>query len=137
MFQQAWCTAHTLGIAEKTHDDIFKAVWNTGQLATLDPVTHQLVDQLPTIEDAAKYYHKLTGVPVQKFLATAHSFTVNSLQKRADKLVMAWHVTGTPTIVVNGEYRITVASAGGPDKVIDLVNWLVKREIANMKSSGD
>jgi thiol:disulfide interchange protein DsbA len=34
----------------------------------------------------------------------------------------------TPTIVVNGKYRITVDSAGGPDKLVDLVKWLVAKE---------
>lgn len=135
MFQQAWCTAHVLGIARKTHDAMFKAVWDTGQLATMDPMTHQLRDHLPTIEDAAKYYHQLTHVPVQKFLDTAHSFTVNSLQRRANKLVMAWRVSGTPTIVIDGKYRVTVESAGGVKQLLSLVDYLVQREITAMKTS--
>lgn len=135
MFQQAWCTAHTLGIARQTHDDMFKAVWNTGQLATEDPATHQLRQHLPTIQDAAKYYHQLTNVPVQKFLDTANSFTVNTLQNRANKLVMAWQVSGTPTIVIDGKYRVTVASAGGRQQIIELVDYLVKKEAAAMKTA--
>lgn len=135
MFQQAWCTAHTLGIAKQAHDDIFKAVWQSGQLATTDPVTRRLVEKMPTIEDAAKVYNKLTGVPVQKFVDTAHSFTVNSLQKRADKLVMAWKVSGTPTIVIDGKYRLSPSSAGGAEQVIELTNWLVKKQIAELKSA--
>lgn len=136
MFQQAWCTAKVLGIAEQTHDAMFRAVWQTGQLATTDPRTNRLRNPLPSIEDAAKYYSGLTHVPVKKFLDTAKSFPVDHMQKKADKLIMAWRVSGTPTIVINGKYRLTVSSAGGLDQVVELVNYLVSKEIAEMQAAG-
>jgi protein dithiol oxidoreductase (disulfide-forming) len=44
--------------------------------------------------------------------------------------VKDYRVQGTPTIVVNGKYRLDVQSAGGPDQVLELVKWLVARESA-------
>ena len=41
---------------------------------------------------------------------------------------MAYGIDRTPTIIVNGKYRLYVQSAGGPDEVIELVKWLVAKE---------
>ncbi|HKI73103.1 MAG TPA: thiol:disulfide interchange protein DsbA/DsbL [Pseudomonadales bacterium] len=135
MFQRAWCTAHALGIAEQTHDTIFRAVWATGQLATMNPSTRKLMVPLPTIKDAAHYYSQIADVSEPAFLAAAQSFTVNSLMRKADHLVMAWKVSGTPTIVIDGKYRMTASSAGGVEDLLALVDYLVKQEIAARAAS--
>ena len=69
MFQQAYITAQVLGVADQTHDAMFTAVWQTNELAVIDPGTHAIKSKLPTIEDAAQFYKKNAGVPVDKFLA--------------------------------------------------------------------
>ena len=128
MFQRAYCTAQALGVADKTHKAMFDAVWKTGELATIDPSTQRIKKKLPTIEDAAKFYNRVAGVSVEKFLATAKSFSVDVATKRADQLIKAYRADSTPTIVVNGKYRLTVQSAGGTDQLIELVKWLVAKE---------
>jgi protein dithiol oxidoreductase (disulfide-forming) len=129
MFQQATCAAQTLGIFDQTHDRMFDAVWKTGELAIADPKTHVLKSPLPTLEDVAHYYSKLTSVDTQKFLATARSFSVGVQMNRDDALLKAYHVDGTPTLIVNGKYRVSVQSAGGNMKqMIDIALWLVAKE---------
>ncbi len=128
MFQQAFCTAQVLGLVDRTHDAIYDAIWKSGELAVTDPRTKELKSPLPSIEDAARVYNKLTGVAVDKFVATAKSFTVSVKMKASDALVLAYHVDRTPTLVVNGKYRLNVESAGGPNQVIDLINYLVAKE---------
>jgi len=129
MFQRAFLTAQILGVVDKTHDAIYDAVWKPGgSLATFEPNQQKLKNPLPTIEDAAKVYNKLAGVPVDKFVATANSFTVGVRMKAADAVILAYHVDRTPTIIVNGKYRITAESAGGPNQIIDLVKYLVAKE---------
>lgn len=44
-------------------------------------------------------------------------------------------IDGTPSIVVNGKYRVTGASAGGYPQLIELVDWLVKKEHGAAKPS--
>ena len=44
------------------------------------------------------------------------------------QLVPQWQIDGTPTVVVAGKYRVTGASAGGYDKVFDVVDFLVAKE---------
>jgi thiol:disulfide interchange protein DsbA len=83
---------------------------------------------MPTIEDAAKFYSQHAGVPVEKFVATAKSFSVDLKVRTAQDLVMAYRVDRTPTIIVNGKYRLFVESAGDNDKLIELVKYLVAKE---------
>jgi len=128
MFQRATCTAQTLGILDKTHDAMFDAVWKTGELAISDPKTHALKNPLPTIEDAARYYNRISGIAVDKFLAASKSFSVDVAMRRYDALVLAYHVDQTPTLVVNGKYRITGQSAGGVQQMMELAKWLVAQE---------
>jgi protein dithiol oxidoreductase (disulfide-forming) len=128
MFQLAYFSAQTLGVADQTNDAMFQAVWQTGELTVVDPVSHAIRSPLPTIEDAARFYKTHAGVPVDKFLATAKSFTVDVKVREAEALIVAYRVDRTPTIVVNGKYRLTVDSAGGPDPLIELVKYLVAKE---------
>lgn len=127
MFQLAYVTAQALGIADKTHDAMFEAVWTTGELATTNSAGG-LKSPMPTLEDAARFYQKQAGMPVAKFLATSKSFGVDSQVRLDEEAIRQFGVDRTPTLVVNGKYRLQVESAGGPDGVIELVNWLVAKE---------
>jgi thiol:disulfide interchange protein DsbA len=135
MFQQAFLTAQVLGVADQTHDAMFVAVWATGELGIIDPATQRIKSPLPTIEDAARFYQKKAGVPVATFLSTAKSFAVDTKTRAAEQTIAAYGVDRTPTIVVNGKYRVTTESAalGNPsanpgDQLIELVKWLVAKE---------
>jgi thiol:disulfide interchange protein DsbA len=128
MFQLAYCTAQALGVAERTHDAMFDAVWTSGELAVVDPRTERIRAPLPSIEDAARFYQRQAGIPVEKFLNEAKSFEVDLKVRTDDGLLQAYGIDRTPTIIVNGRYRVYVESAGGPDQVVELVNWLVAKE---------
>jgi protein dithiol oxidoreductase (disulfide-forming) len=128
MLQRAYVTADVLGIAAQTHDAIFDAIWKSGELAVVDLKTNRLMSPLPSIQDAAKVYNKLTGVPVEKFLAASQSFAVEVKLKADDAYVLHGQVDSTPTIIVNGKYRLNVESAGGADQLIKLVKFLVEKE---------
>jgi thiol:disulfide interchange protein DsbA len=128
MFQLAYVTAQTLGIADKNHDAMFDAVWTTGELGTTDPSSGGLKAHMPTIEDAARFYEKRSGVPAAKFVATSKTFGVDSQVRIDDEAIKQYAVDRTPTFIVNGKYRLQVESAGGADGLIELVNWLVAKE---------
>jgi len=128
MFQRAYFAAWTLGIAERTHQAMFDAVWKTDELAISDPTTHRLRSPQPSLEDAARCYARLAGINPAEFLATARSFAVEMRIRAADAQVAAMQVPGTPCIVVNGKYRVNMDSVGSGDDLIDLVRFLVSRE---------
>ena len=131
MFQRAYYAAEALGVAQKTHEAIFDAIWNTRELTSYKANGQGLrpASELPTIDDAAKVYAKY-GVDPKEFVAVANSFAINTKMKRADELVRTYGVESTPTLVVNGKYRFTPSSAGGYEQSVDLAKWLVSKEAA-------
>lgn len=127
MFQQAYFAAQSLGIADRTHQAMYDAVWKTDELATMDQSTNEVKHPLPSLEDAARVYSQLTGVDPQKFLTVARSFGVATKMREADAQITAMQVPGTPCIVVDGKYRIVMESLRTPDDVISLVKFLVAK----------
>jgi protein dithiol oxidoreductase (disulfide-forming) len=131
VFQQAYFSAQSLGIAARAHQAIFDAVWKTGELAIADPTTHRLRNPLPSIEDIARCYGRITGVKPETFLAAARSFGVNAKMRIADGQIVAMQIPSTPCLVVNGKYRVVLDSLNSTDEVIDVVKYLVTRESAH------
>ena len=127
VFQRAFFAAQALGLVDKTHNAMFDAVWKEGSLKISDPVTHST---RAAAADDRRYREVLRkyGVKAEDFVGTANSFAVNTKIKRADAQIKAYGVDSTPTIIVNGKYRLTAQSAGGWDKVPALVTYLVKLE---------
>ena len=128
VFQRAFYAAQALGVEAKTHDAIFKAIHSPGgELATYDASTGRLKNPLPDINDIARFYAKY-GVKPDVFIATANSFAVNTRMKRADAEVQALGVTGTPTMIIDGKWRLDMASAGGPQQMVELTQYLIGLE---------
>jgi len=71
----------------------------------------------------AKFFSD-NGVDPKVFAKTFNSFNVDSLVKQADAKVRGYGVTGTPTMIVNGKYKVM----GAPDKMLSVVNFLIEKE---------
>jgi serine protease len=128
VFQRAYLAAKELGIDKRTHDALFDAIWKSGELAVFDPATQRAKRPAPTLTDLAKFYAKAAGVKPESFLATATSFAVDVKIRQADELIRNYGISETPSIVVNGKYRLNPVSAGGYEETIELVKWLVAQE---------
>lgn len=112
---RAYYAAEVLGVADKAHQDLFDGI-------------HVRRD-VRNLEDIAKIYAK-HGKTEQQFLDATKSFAVEMKINRAKQMVPRYGVDGTPTVVVAGKYRVTGGSAGGMDKIFDVVNFLVAKEAA-------
>lgn len=128
MFQRAYYAAKALDVDEQTHLAIYDAVWTTGELAVVDRRTRRLKNPPPTIEDVARFHARNGDATEADFLAAAKSFEVAMNMQGADHLIETWRIDRTPSIVVNGKYRLHVQSAGGTEELIELVKWLVTHE---------
>jgi len=106
---------------------MFDAVWKTGELAITVPGTNRLKNPLPSLADAARFYARVAGVDAQQFLATASSFGIDSRLRAADAQIVAMHVDATPTLVVNGKYRVIRDQLRGNEELIELVRYLVAK----------
>lgn len=114
-FGRAFYTAETMGVMEKTHDKLFEVV-------------HTEKRQFRNLDDIASFYADY-GVSKETFLGTMTSFPVNAKISQAVQQVQAWGVDSTPTIVVNGKYR--VLARGGEDgyeKMLQVVDFLINEE---------
>ena len=127
VFQQAYFAAQSLGIAGRTHQAMYDAVWKNGVLATVDPQTNELKRPAPSLEAIAHYYSQLTGVDAEKFLTAARSFGVATEMRQADAQITAMQVPGTPCIVVDGKWRVEMDSLRTPEDVVSVVNFLVAK----------
>jgi thiol:disulfide interchange protein DsbA len=130
MFQRAYLTAQTLGIADKAHEAMYDAIWTTGELGISDPRTRQLKTKLPTIEDAARFYQRVTGVKSADFVAASKSFGVDLKMRQADGQITDMKVPSTPTLGVNGKYRVNNDRVQSNADIIELVKFLVAKESA-------
>ncbi len=116
MLARGFYTAETFGggIVEKAHDDFFKAIF---------------VDRKPmnSLEDVAKFYADY-GIKSDSFLLGTHGFVVEARMKRADDLLRSFGINGTPTIVINGKYRVLAKSGGTAEEMLETVDALIKKE---------
>jgi hypothetical protein len=70
------------------------------------------------------------GADSATFLPTANSFVIEAKMAHGNELVRDYHVEGTPTLVVNGKYRVAMNSERsiGPAEAIKLTLYLVQQE---------
>ena len=112
-FMRAFYAAQAMGVQEKSHDNIFKAVFVDKRVATTDDIPKLYADY---------------GVDPKIFASTMQSFAVSAKVKAATDQAMRWGITGTPTIVVDGKYRVQQLTATGPQGMFRTVEWLVARQ---------
>jgi len=114
-FARAYFAAKILGVQERTHDAVFKAVH----------IDHAVKE--PTPEGIADWY-ATQGVDRTKFLDTMNSFGVTAMVNRAKQFALRTGVNGTPTIIVAGKYRVEVNSERGFAGMLATVDYLLARE---------
>ena len=111
---RAYYTSMLLGVDHKTHRALFEEI-------------HE--QRLPTDhKEALAAFFERQGVDRTAFEQTYDSFAVESLVRKSVLMQQRYGITGTPSVVVNGKYRVTGRLAGSLDNVIAVVTALVDRE---------
>jgi thiol:disulfide interchange protein DsbA len=101
----------------------------------LDKATNRVRKPLPTLQQAARFYARVAKVKEADFLKTANSPAVNTQVKRADQLVAAWRVGGTPSFVVNGRYLVNNEVVSSWSDMQSVIMVLVSQERQRMKAA--
>lgn len=65
------------------------------------------------------------GIDAAQYVAVEKSFTVQSKLSRAKQLMGDYKVDGVPMLVVNGKYVTSNAHAGGPERVVPVLEGLI------------
>jgi thiol:disulfide interchange protein DsbA len=95
-YAKAYYTAQAMGVLDKTHEAMFTAIH----------VDHTLpVQPLPTDAQIAGFYAKY-GVDPKQFESTMSSFAVDAKLKRAGNFIARSGVDSTPSLVINGKYKV-------------------------------
>lgn len=121
IFRQSWeaparafYTASLLGVVEQVHRPIFEAL-------------HVERKTMADVSDwQALFEHH--GVSAEKFDQTFQSFAVESLLRKSVVMQGRYGVTGTPSVIVNGKYRVSAQLAGSYENIIRITQGLVERE---------
>ncbi len=121
-FARAFYTAKSLGLLDKTHQALFDAI-------------HRDHQPLHSIEDLANLFYTNYGANPGNFLSTASSFVVEADLTRGNDLVHAYHIDATPSLIINGKYRVTGLSERGIGfpEMVQITLDLVKQEAAANK----
>ena len=115
---RAYFAAEALGVQPRTHDAIFKAFFIDRSVKS------------GSVEDLADVYARL-GVNRTKMLETMNGFTVSSKLNRARQFALRAGVNATPTLIVNGKYRITAKSL---ENSLQVADFLIQKERAAKKA---
>lgn len=121
----------TLGSSWEPHAKAFYAVEAMGELDKVHDAFFEALAgerrQLSSGEALADFVAE-HGVDGEVFLKHYNSFGVNARVQQAHSKVSGARVTGTPTVLVAGKYRVTASMAGSHEAVLDVVDYLVEQE---------
>jgi thiol:disulfide interchange protein DsbA len=112
---RAFFAAEAMGVQERTHDAVFKAMFIDKSIKG------------GSLDDFADLYASL-GVNRAKFLQIMNSTTVSAKLNRAKQFAQRTGVNSTPTLVVNGKYRVTPKSH---EAGLQIADYLIARELAS------
>jgi thiol:disulfide interchange protein DsbA len=117
-YAKAFYVAESMGLVGKTHTALFKAIHIDQTL----PGEGKAPDEAAVAAFYGKY-----GADPKQFLAAMHSFATDAKVNRGKQFMVRSGVGGTPTIVVDGKYRVLGKSY--PD-MLRITNQLIAQERA-------
>ena len=107
-------TAEVLGVLETMGPVLFKAM-------NVDRKRLQSEDEIRELFVA-------NGVSAQDFDKAFESFGVDSMVRQATARARAAKISGTPSLMVEGKYRVSARKAGGQAGMLEVVDFLVAKE---------
>ena len=119
---RAYFAAQILGVQEKTHDAVFAGIFE-----------QQKVKQ-GTPDEVADLYAGL-GVDRAKFMATLRGPDVDARFQKAREFAVHTGVQATPTLIVQGKYRVIGRQETGMEGMLRTVDFLLARERAAAKAA--
>ena len=114
-------SAKALGIEDQIVPGAFTAIQREGRFLTGN--------------SELEYFFRGFGVEKEKYLSVSNSFGVNNAVKQADNRMRQWTITGVPTLIVNGKYKVSGTREVGTDRLLDVVDFLIEKERRFLASS--
>jgi thiol:disulfide interchange protein DsbA len=120
-FARGFYVAKDLGLLDKTHQALFDAIYRDRR-------------PLNSLDDIAGFYAGY-GANKESFVSTMQSFVIDGRIAKIREMEAKYGVDQTPTLVVNGKYRIVANPDKGIgfDQMVEIALQLVKQESAAKK----
>jgi thiol:disulfide interchange protein DsbA len=113
---RAYYAFEALGITAKMHHPLFRALH---------------VDKRPLFDvDSIAAFVAEKGGDRQAFLDAYNSFGMQASVNRATQAGRAYNIESVPTLIVDGKYMTNANIAGGFDRAMQVVDFLVKKAAA-------
>ncbi len=114
-FARAFYAAQQLGVVDRTHLKLFRAKFDQ----------HYPISSMGELAD----FYARQGVDRAKFMRIAMSPETTAKLKSDLALIQKWGVDGTPTLIVDGKYRVQTSAMRSQQEIADVALWLAKREL--------
>ncbi len=111
---QAYYTAEVLEIMDKFHKPFFDAMQRKRQ-------------RMANKEEIGKFFEQL-DVDAKTFDDAFESFAVQAKVRRAADLTRQYGISGVPTVIVNGKYRLEAELARSYERMTRIMNALIAQE---------
>ncbi len=119
---RAFYTAKLLGVLDNVHRPIFEALHLDGRAMNA--------------EDDWRKLFAAHGIAAGDFDKTFNSFAVQSMLRKSQVMQRRYGVTATPTVIVNGKYRIPAGLSGSFENMLEVARALIDLERQQLKSAG-
>ncbi len=107
---RAYYSLELMGELDKAHELLFNGIHEQGR-------------GLHDLDSMARYF-AANDIDETKFRESFNSFAVETKINRAKQLVRQYQITGVPTIIVDGKFKISASSAGGYQQLVDIIGSL-------------
>ena len=115
IYARAFVTAQMMGLGDDAHAALMAAIWKDKAI-------------MRSMEDLAGFYSQF-GVDPKSFIATSKSFSVDARMRKEQRLVQTYGIRATPSVVLNGKYRIAGNEAVPSfDVMLDVLDYLIASE---------
>ena len=121
LLAKTYYAAQILDVLDPVHGAMFNAIHRQRKrIATPEAVRAVFVDN---------------GVDAKKFDRAFKSFGTDSMVRQAAARTEGARINGTPSLMVNGKYRIDTRQAGGQANMLKIAAYLADKELARMNKA--
>ncbi len=110
---RAYYAFEALGVTARLHGRLFDAIHRDGR-------------HLDSMEALAEFAAE-NGVDKKQFIGAFQSFGVDAALRKAQILGRQYEADGVPTLIVDGRYRSTATMAGSHERLMQVVDFLIKK----------
>ena len=113
---RAYYSFQLMGVLEKTHEAFFDAI-------------HLKRQRLNSLDSIAEFVAE-RGLDEKAFREHYFSFPVETQIRKNNQNEKRYGHKGVPAVIVNGKYLVTGSLAGSNERMIEIMNFLVAKELS-------